>query len=92
MPTRKRPFRAGDWVKFAKLPPWVDRLPPESQAVFKFCLGRTFCIDEIESNGLLVLDVRSQVDQRFGGFMNDIRLEATWVIRSRRPNPLHLPR
>jgi len=54
-------------------------LPEESQTVFRFCVGRTFLIEEVDPNGLLVLDVSREVDERFGGTHNDIRVEATWV-------------
>jgi hypothetical protein len=55
-------------------------LPKESQRIFEFCVGRDFLVIEIESHGLLVLDVSHEVDPRFGGFMNDIRVEPEFVI------------
>lgn len=36
-------------------------------------------LEEIDSDGLLVLDV-SEVDVLFGGFMNDIRVEPRYVM------------
>jgi hypothetical protein len=42
-------------------------------------LGRTYRIAEIDPNGLFVLDVSGDVDDRFGGSMNDIRLEAEFL-------------
>lgn len=74
-------FRVGELVVFARMPRWVGRLPEESQAVFRFCLGRTYRVDEIGSDGLLVLDVSADVDARFGGVMNDIRVEPEFVDR-----------
>jgi len=62
-----------------KLPPWVAQLPGESQRVFEFCVGRAFPIAGIDQHGLLVLDVSQDVDPRFGGFMNDIRVEPEFV-------------
>jgi hypothetical protein len=44
-----------------------------------FCLGRAYRVSEIDANGLLVLDVSEDIDHRFGGFKNDIRLEAEFV-------------
>lgn len=46
---------------------------------FEFCLGRTYRVDELDSQGLFVLDVSADIDHRFGGFMNDIRLEAEFL-------------
>ena len=71
--------KVGQRVKLAKLPPWVSELPKESQCVFEFCVGRVFTVAEIDQHGLLVLDVSQDVDTRFGGFMNDIRVEPEFV-------------
>jgi hypothetical protein len=72
-------IKVGDTVKFKALPPWVDGLPDESRRVFKFCVGRFYQISEIDAKGLFVLDVSKDIDQRFGGFMNDIRLEEEYL-------------
>lgn len=61
------------------MPEWVAELPHESRRVFEFCLERTCRIKEIDSQGLFVLDVSSDIDERFGGFLNDIRLEAEFL-------------
>jgi len=66
-------------VRFAKMPDWVAQLPDESRRVFEFCLGRVYRINEIDSQGLFVLDVSADLDHRFGGLMNDIRLEAEFL-------------
>jgi hypothetical protein len=71
-------FNPGEMVTLVELPPWVGKLPIESRRVYEHCVGRTYRIDEIDSNGLLVLDVR-EVDALFGGFMNDIRVEPRYV-------------
>jgi hypothetical protein len=47
--------------------------------VFHFCQGRIYRVDEIDRNGLMVLDVSADIDHRFGGFMNDIRLEREYL-------------
>jgi hypothetical protein len=60
----------------------------ESRRVFNFCLGRTYRVTEIDQQGLFVLDVSKDIDHRFGGFMNDLRLEEKYlekVIRKARP-------
>ena len=72
-------IKAGDMVKFKALPIWVEELPEESRRVFKFCLGRSYRVNEIDPNGLFVLDVSKDIDRRFGGLMNDIRLEARYL-------------
>jgi hypothetical protein len=74
--------RVGDRITVTVLPRWVDQLPEESRAVFRFCVGRAFCVIEIDHNGLLVLDVSVDVDTRFGGYMNDIRVEPEYVVRA----------
>jgi len=66
-------------VKFARLPPWVSVLPDRAQRVFRFCLGRTYRVDEIDENGLFVLDVSDDIDHQFGGYLNDIRVEAEYL-------------
>ncbi len=69
----------GSIVRFVRMPDWVTQLPDESRRVFEFCLGRTYRIEEIDSQGLFVLDVSADTDDRFGGRMNDIRLEAEFL-------------
>ncbi|OYW75277.1 MAG: hypothetical protein B7Z37_14080 [Verrucomicrobia bacterium 12-59-8] len=66
----------GSTVRFARMPVRVPELTEESRRVFAFCLGHTYRIEEIDSPGLFVLDVSTDIDTRFGGYMNDIRLEA----------------
>lgn len=61
------------------MPDWVAQLPVESRRVFEFCLGRMYRIEEIDSQGSFVLDVSADIDHRFGGFMNDIRLEEEFL-------------
>ena len=72
-------IQPGSTVRFAKMPDWVANLPAESRRVFEFCFGRTYRIEEIDEHGLFVLDVRADIDDRFGGIMNDIRLEAEFL-------------
>jgi hypothetical protein len=72
-------IQPGSTVRFVKMPDWVARLPIESQCVFEFCLGREYRVEEIDERGLFVLGVSVDVDERFGGFRNDIRLEAEFL-------------
>lgn len=72
-------IQRGSTVRFAKMPEWVAELPDESRRVFEFCLGRTYRVKEIDHQGLFVLDVSSDVDERFGGFLNDLRLEEEFL-------------
>ena len=64
-----------DFVRLEAPPPWALQLPEASQRVFRFCVGRMYRVEEIDERGLLVLDVSLDIDERFGGFMNDIRVE-----------------
>ena len=61
------------------MPDWVAAMPEESLRVFEYCFGRTYLIEEIDSQGLFVLDVSVDTDKRFGGVCNDIRLEAEFL-------------
>jgi hypothetical protein len=61
------------------MPEWVSALPPESKRVFEFCLGRVYRVEEIDEHGLFVLDVSEDIDKRFGGVCNDIRLEQEFL-------------
>lgn len=72
-------IRPGSTVRFCKMPEWVPLLPTESRRVFEFCLGRIYLVEEIDLNGLFVLDVSGDVDERFGGICNDIRVEADFL-------------
>ena len=67
---------AGTWVVMERLPDWVTRLPESSQLVFRFCVGKAYRVDEIDEQGLCVVDVSRDVDETFGGYKNDLRVEA----------------
>lgn len=71
----------GDCVLLKELPEWVGDLPSISQEVFQLCVGHVYPVVEIDRNGLYVLDVSQDVDDRFGGYMNDIRVEKLYVRR-----------
>jgi hypothetical protein len=45
----------GDRVKLVAFPSWAARLPEESQAVFRLCVGKTFRVREIDEHGHLEL-------------------------------------
>jgi hypothetical protein len=62
------------------MPEWVVTLPEASQRVFRLCLGRVYHVEEIDEQGLCVLDVSADVDHRFGGTHNDIRLEPQFLV------------
>jgi hypothetical protein len=72
-------IQAGSRVRFSKVPEWVASLPEESRRVFEFCLGRVYVVEEVDEQGLFVLDVSGDVDQRFGGCRNDIRVEVEFL-------------
>ena len=55
-------------------------MPPETRRVIEHCVGKAFRIDRIEEDGVLyVLDVSGEVDARFGGFANDVRVEDEYL-------------
>jgi len=72
-------IQAGSKVRFAKMPEWVATMSEETRRVFEFCFGRSYLIEEIDSQGLFVLDVSADIDEQFGGYLNDIRLEAEYL-------------
>ena len=72
-------MKKGDVVRFWKLPDWLDSLPEESRVVFKACLGHNFRISGMDTDGLFILDVSRLVDEKFGGFMNELHLEGEWL-------------
>jgi hypothetical protein len=54
--------KVGDLVKIRAYPAWADTLPPESQAVFQLCVGKTFRVREIDEHGHLELWTRRGKD------------------------------
>lgn len=75
--------KVGQFVVFEKLPDWVRILPANSRKIFEFCRGKPYRIVEVDANGMLVLDVSADVDQRFGGRFNDLRIEPQYVRPSK---------
>jgi hypothetical protein len=72
-------INVGDTVVLKKLPPWIKKLPKESQDIITYCVGRSFRVEQIDEQNLLILDIHNVVDKMFGGFMNDIRVESEFV-------------
>ncbi len=72
-------IKTGDTVTFNKMPEWINNLPEESRRVFCACLGKSFRVMALDSNGLCVLDVSELIDPMFGGVGNDIRLELEFL-------------
>lgn len=72
-------IQPGSTVRFTRMPEWAAELPEESRRVFEFCLGRSYRVAEVDANELFVLDVSADIDHRFGGLFNDIRLEAEYL-------------
>lgn len=73
-------IRPGSLVKFVRMPEWVESLPKESREVFIHCLGKPFPVIEFDESGLCVLDVSAEVDAKFGGLMNDLRIEMKELV------------
>ncbi|MEM9399551.1 MAG: hypothetical protein AAF984_05035 [Verrucomicrobiota bacterium] len=61
------------------MPDYVSNLPEESVEVFNHCLGRDFPISDITEDDQYVLDVSDPIDKLCGGYMNDIRVESTFL-------------
>ncbi len=80
-------IQAGSLVTFVTMPPGTETLPEESLRVFRFCLGRTYRVEEIDRWGLVVLDVSADIDHHFGGFMNDIHVEPEFLCEVSSPIP-----
>lgn len=72
-------IQAGSLVIFVTMPPGIETLPEESRRVFRFCLGRTYRVEEIDRWGLVILDVSADIDHLFGGFMNEIHVEPEFL-------------
>ncbi len=78
-------IKTGDHVKFLTMPLGIETLTEESLHVFRFCLDRVYRVAEIDSGGLLVLNVSADIDHRFGGFVNDILVEPECVTKVEPP-------
>jgi hypothetical protein len=72
-------FAVGDRVRLARRPAWTDQMPLRTQQVIDHCIGKTFRIDELAPGDLYVLDVSDEIDARFGGYLNDLRIEAAYL-------------
>ncbi len=79
IPSRAGSLKAGDRVVLMTVPPRVDELPAETQRLFHLCVDRPCEVVEVDANGLVVLDVGDDVDDTFGGFKNNIRVEPKYV-------------
>jgi hypothetical protein len=77
-------MQTGDYAVLNELPDWVEQLPEESQRVFRLCVGRTYPVIEVDMNGLYILDVSADIDERFGGFMNTVMVEQCYLTKVQR--------
>lgn len=64
-----RGIRRWDWVRLVALPPGVEQDPPETRAIFQRCLGRAHMVRELQDDGLLSLDVPTNVAGEWGHFI-----------------------
>lgn len=60
-----RGIRRWDWVRLVSLPPGVEH-PLETRAIFHRCLGRAHLVYELGDDGLLWLDVPTDVAGEWG--------------------------
>ncbi len=77
-------IQAGAWVRLKAIPPDVAAGDERTRAIFDCCLGHVYPVEETVrvrgSNIVLhVLDISADIDHRFGGFMNDIRVEDAYL-------------
>ncbi len=77
-------IRSGTWVRLKAIPPDVAALDERTRAIFDYCLGQLYPVEEmVHARGsdivLRVLDISGDIDHRFGGFMNDIRVEDAYL-------------
>lgn len=68
-------FQVGQNVRLVSLPNWLAQLPEESREVFRACLGGTFPVEEIEADGVLVLNVSRVAVPLFGGHRHVIMVD-----------------
>ena len=77
------PPPVGSLAALSRLPEWVAGMPSESRLLFTLCVGRPLPVEEVDLNGLVVLDARV-FDPEVGGSYNDIRVEAE-ILKWRDP-------
>lgn len=73
-------FDVGQRVRIASLPSWFGQLPEESKEVFMACLGGVFPIEEIERDGVLVLNASPVAVPRFGGHRHVLMVDPADVV------------
>jgi len=72
-------MKAGDKVRLLRPFKGIERMPSRTRDIFDHCLDKIFEVTEVTRDGLLVLDVSAEVDAKFGGFKNDLRVEPECV-------------
>ena len=87
-------IRPADWVRLTTISPDVASQDEKTRAFFAFCLGRVYPAAEtylVPDIGIVlhVLDVHVEIDDRFGGFMYDIRVEDEYLEVVSPPEPGH---
>lgn len=87
-------IRAGTWVQLKAIPPDVAAADERTRAIYDYCLGQVYPVQETvrvrRSDIVLhVLDISVDIDHRFGGFMNDIRVEDAYLEVVPAPGPGH---
>ena len=81
----KIPFGATILVR--ELPPELGTWPAETQAAFRFALGKRFQVSGHGRYGHLELELGPACDAQIGGFMNSIWIEPEFVAVVRPPKP-----
>ena len=73
-------WHVGDSVRIMKMPSWLGQLPENSQRVFLECLGKVFTVEEIEDDGVLVLDISGVGVPLLGGTRHTLMVDPTDVV------------
>jgi hypothetical protein len=73
-------WHVGDLVRIVKVPSWLGQLPENSRQLFLECLDKVFTVEEIENDGVLVLDVSSVGVPLLGGTRHTIMVDPNDVV------------
>lgn len=72
-------IRPGDWVMMPALPPLGVAAARRVAGRLRALRRPPYRVAEITPDGQLVLDVSGDIDARFGGYQNDLRVEPELV-------------
>lgn len=70
-------------VRLRALPPWVQRLPQDSQEAFRYCLHHFSRVEGVDDKGLIEVSLGRAADRHLGGKMNSVHIEAEFLTPTR---------